>query len=418
MSDAQGKNDPATGEPIEERAAEAPAETQAPETQAPEAPVTETRAAEAPVAEAPVDERPSALADAIGEDPDVTGEGARPAAAEQAEPAASQAEPVTEQGPAAEAPSEPVAEAPTRSARRSAGEPDAPSDPVEPAPARAGAAEPAAAEPTDAEPAARPAPDYAALAAELDALDARHGTEGAEPAPRREAGTASSGSPWFERADETQTFRATEPEGAPAVTASEPAAETVAAPAPQPVFVEAPEPPTKRGNRGAAGLIGLLAAVVFAVLYFAAVAGYTALTDGFASVDELSTFALETVASVTFWIPVVAFFLGFWLLGAIVNRARWGAWVLLGFFVAVLTYAAQVFAPVIAGPFWMITPSEAADVVQEGVLAPLAIAAFVIAREVTIWFGAWAARRGAKMNRLNAEAQEEYARTLEAGPSA
>ena len=67
---------------------------------------------------------------------------------------------------------------------------------------------------------------------------------------------------------------------------------------------------------------------------------------------------------------------------AIVNRARWGAWVLLGFFVAVLTYAAQVFAPVIAGPFWMITPSEAADVVQEGVLAPLAIAAFVIAREV------------------------------------
>ncbi|WP_261167040.1 ABC transporter [Microbacterium sp. Marseille-Q6965] len=414
MSDAQGeKNTPTTGEPIEERAAETPADAR-------------------PV-EAPADERPSALSDAIGEDPDIDGEATRaPVTAEGAAPQADaeRAETPTEAAPApaatTAAESAPVdtAAEPARAdvaadaaatdepATRAAARRSAPEDQTEPAD-DAPAAEPA--------PAAKPEPDYAALAAELDALEARHGAaDGAAPAEPREPSTGASGSPWFERADETQTFRATEPEVSPAVTASEPAAETTAAPAPapQPVFVEAPEPPTKRGNRGAAGLIGLVAAVAFALLFFAAVAGYVALTDGFASVDELTTFAIETATSVTFWIPVVAFFLAFWLLGAIVNRARWAAWVLLGFFVAVIVYVAQVLAPVIAGPFWMVTPGEAADLIREGALTPLSVAAFVIAREVTIWFGAWAARRGAKMNRLNAEAQEEYERTLEAGPSA
>ena len=57
---------------------------------------------------------------------------------------------------------------------------------------------------------------------------------------------------------------------APVVTPSEPVAETAvvapvvaAAPlAPQPIFVQAPEAPSPRGNRAAAGAIGLLAALV------------------------------------------------------------------------------------------------------------------------------------------------------------
>ena len=54
---------------------------------------------------------------------------------------------------------------------------------------------------------------------------------------------------------------------------------------------------------------------------------------------------------------------------------------------------------------------------MEGQLfAPLAIAAFVIGRELTIWFGAWAAARGRRMTELNLAAQHEYERTLEAGP--
>ena len=47
---------------------------------------------------------------------------------------------------------------------------------------------------------------------------------------------------------------------------------------------------------------------------------------------------------------------------------------------------------------------------------PLAIAAFVIGRELTIWFGAWVAARGRRVTELNREAQREYERTLEAGP--
>lgn len=66
----------------------------------------------------------------------------------------------------------------------------------------------------------------------------------------------------------------------------------------------------------------------------------------------------------------------------------------------------------------MLTQSEALGMVEENLLAPLAIAAFVIGREVTVWFGGWAAKRGAKMTRLNAEAQAEYEKTLEAGPDA
>jgi hypothetical protein len=42
--------------------------------------------------------------------------------------------------------------------------------------------------------------------------------------------------------------------------------------------------------------------------------------------------------------------------------------------------------------------------------------AFVLGRELTIWFGAWVAARGKRVTELNDEAQREYERTLEAGP--
>ena len=60
--------------------------------------------------------------------------------------------------------------------------------------------------------------------------------------------------------------------------------------------------------------------------------------------------------------------------------------------------------------------SEGAALVEGQVLAPLAIAAFVIGRELTIWFGAWVAARGRRVTELNTEALREYERTLEAGP--
>lgn len=202
---------------------------------------------------------------------------------------------------------------------------------------------------------------------------------------------------------------------APVVTSSEPVAERAAAPAPQPIFVQAPEAPRPRGNRGAAAGIGLLAALAFAVLYLAAWLGVGALT-GDVTVSNVGTAALAAVTTWSLWVPTVVFFIAFWLLGAIINRGRWGAWVIFGIFVGLAAYGGHLLGALFQAPFWELTAREGSELVNAELLAPLAIAAFVIGRELTIWFGAWVASRGKRVTELNVEAQREYERTLEAGP--
>lgn len=183
----------------------------------------------------------------------------------------------------------------------------------------------------------------------------------------------------------------------------------------QPIFVQAPEAPRPRGNRGAAGAIGLLAAVLFAVLYLAAWLGF-GLINGDITVDTIGESALNALTTWTLWVPTVVFFLAFWLLGGIINRGRWGHWVVFGLFVGVASYAGHILGELFQAPFWMLTAREGATAVEQELLAPLAIAAFVIGRELTIWFGAWVSARGKRVTELNAESQREYERTLEAGP--
>jgi hypothetical protein len=195
----------------------------------------------------------------------------------------------------------------------------------------------------------------------------------------------------------------------PAAAAAEPA------PAPQPIFVQAPEAPRPRGNRGAAGLIGLLAAVVFGILYLAAALAFGAV-DGDVTASTIGTQLVGAVTSWWFWVPVAVFFVGFWLLGAIINRGRWGQWVILGLLVGAVAYGGHLLGQLFEAPFWTLTASQGAELVEGQVLAPLAIVAFILGREITIWFGAWVAARGARVTELNNEAQREYERTLEAGP--
>ncbi|MDJ1114384.1 ABC transporter [Microbacterium dauci] len=183
----------------------------------------------------------------------------------------------------------------------------------------------------------------------------------------------------------------------------------------QPIFVQAPEAPRPRGNRGVIGAIGLLAALVFAVLYLAAVLGFAAWENGIALAD-LPMAAVSALSTAAFWVPVVVFFLGFWLLGAFINRGRWGLWVVLGLLVGAVSYGGYLLGQLVAAPFWSIAPSQAATLIGEHLLAPLAVIAFVLGREVTVWFGAWASARGRRITELNDEAQREYERTLEAGP--
>lgn len=184
----------------------------------------------------------------------------------------------------------------------------------------------------------------------------------------------------------------------------------------QPIFVQAPEAPRERGNRGTAGAIGLLATVAFAVLYLAATLGLGAVA-GDVTAANLGDSALAPLTTWGFWVPVVVFFLGFWLLGAFINRGRWGLWVVFGIIVGVIAYGGHILGALLGAPFWQLTASEGNELVSSQLFHPLAIAAFVFARELTIWFGAWVARSGARKTELNAEAQREYERTLEAGPT-
>lgn len=199
---------------------------------------------------------------------------------------------------------------------------------------------------------------------------------------------------------------------APVVTASEPVPPVYS---PQPIFVQAPEAPTPRGNRAAAGAIGLLAALSFAVLYIGVWVGIS-FAQGAVSVDSVGTALVSILTSWSLWVPVVVFFISFWLLGAIINRGRWAAWVIFGLLVGLASYGGHLLGQLFQAPFWNLTAAEGAQLVEGQLLAPLAIAAFIIGRELTIWYGSWVAARGRRMTELNIEARREYERTLEAGP--
>lgn len=182
-----------------------------------------------------------------------------------------------------------------------------------------------------------------------------------------------------------------------------------------PIFIQAPEPPHARGNRAFSALVGLVATVAFALIYGAAALGVMAV-EGELTAGGFVDSVLGVLASVEFWIPVITFFVAFWLLGAIINRGRWAYWVIFGLLIGVAAYGGHILGELWAAPFWLLTPSAALELVKSQLLAPLAIVAFVAARELTIWFGAWVAARARKISALNLEDQLEYERQLEAGP--
>jgi hypothetical protein len=183
----------------------------------------------------------------------------------------------------------------------------------------------------------------------------------------------------------------------------------------QPIFVQAPEPPRPRGNRAAAGLIGLVAALAYAAITFGVLLG-GGLAVGAVTSSDAGEAALQILGSWVFWMPVAVFFLGFWLLGAILNRAAWGHWVVWGLLVGVIAYAGYLLGTLFQAPFWMLTARQGAALIDSQLFSPVAILSFVVGRELTVWFGAWVAARGRRVSEDNARAQREYERTLEAGP--
>ncbi len=175
------------------------------------------------------------------------------------------------------------------------------------------------------------------------------------------------------------------------------------------LYMQAPMPPDMRGNRGAGVLIALLATIGFA----AVLAGVIALLLA----PELppSRFVDGLVDQLVSWqmlFSVVAFFIGLVIAVLIVGKAGWWAYVLGGFLVALLTWAGAVAGAVVDDDgIGALTKLNIRDFFDLAIF-PTAIAAFIVAREATIWFGAWIGNRGRRVKRLNAEAIAEYETAL------
>ena len=194
---------------------------------------------------------------------------------------------------------------------------------------------------------------------------------------------------------------------------AEPVGTAVPAPAPQTIYVQAPTPPKTRGNRGFGVLVALIGTLLFALLY-AGVAYLLLLGRG--DPAEATSVFTEFLTRAVFWVPVLAFFIGFALLAAIVNRGAWWYYAVFGLLVGVLVYFSYIGGSLLTVQAWTLTVGEATEFINQRWLDPFAIVAAVIAREIPIWLGGWIAARGRTVAERNRLAYEAYERELAAGP--
>lgn len=183
---------------------------------------------------------------------------------------------------------------------------------------------------------------------------------------------------------------------------------------PQAIYVQAPPVPRTQGNRGFGVLVGLIATAAFALLY-AGISYLVIAWYGAGRTDGIGVFT-EFLAQPVFWIPVAFFFIGFAVLAALLNRAPWWTWAVFGLVLAIFVYLSYVGAALLTVAAWQFTPGEAAAFLAERWVDPFAIIAFIVARELPIWFGGWIAGHGRTVTERNRVAREEYERQLAAGP--
>ncbi|WP_017793357.1 hypothetical protein [Leucobacter salsicius] len=176
------------------------------------------------------------------------------------------------------------------------------------------------------------------------------------------------------------------------------------------LYMQSPMPPEIRGNRGAGVLIALLGTVGFALVCAGVVALWLAPT---LAPSQFVAGLTESLLAWSFIAATIAFFVGLAVLVLIVGRAGWWAYVLGGFFVGVFVWAAATAGLVVEALGWraLIDLAPAALIEKFGVSVP-AIAAGVIAREATVWFGAWIGSRGRRMKQRNAEELAAYESAL------
>ncbi|PWB97469.1 hypothetical protein [Homoserinimonas hongtaonis] len=176
---------------------------------------------------------------------------------------------------------------------------------------------------------------------------------------------------------------------------------------PATVTADAPaERPRRKGNRGVGVLLAFLGAVVFAVLYAAITAlVYTLAGRGFD--------VLEYATSSAFIVPTATFLVVFVLAALFINRAGWWAWVIGSLVIAVVTYFASSGIILLLADIMTLTPSQAQELWMGLLFSAPLIIALVVAREVSLWFGALIAARGRTVRARNAEARAAYDRERE-----
>ena len=177
------------------------------------------------------------------------------------------------------------------------------------------------------------------------------------------------------------------------------------------LYMQTPMPPEIRGNRGAGVLIALLASLSFAVVFAGGLALW--LAPSFPPSTFLSQGLMPWVVNIGFGAATLGFFIGFTILVLIGGRAGWWVYVVFGLLVAAFTWGAAVLGYALNDRFAgeVVSLQPGALLGEYGLILPVIIAA-IVAREVTVWFGAWVGARGRRMKRQNAEAIEEYENAL------
>lgn len=189
------------------------------------------------------------------------------------------------------------------------------------------------------------------------------------------------------------------------------------------LYVQTPMPPEIRGNRGAGVLIALVATVGFALVYAGVLALWIA--PSFPPSTYFSEGLVPLLTSWAFIAATAAFFIGLVIVVLVVGRAGWWAYVLGGFFVALLVWAATVVGLrlvldssfTVQGPLWQQPVGDPGwnpvELVRSLGFSVPALAAALVAREATVWFGAWIGSRGRRVTARNRAAIEEYEAALE-----
>lgn len=172
----------------------------------------------------------------------------------------------------------------------------------------------------------------------------------------------------------------------------------------QVVYVQAPTEPRNRGNRGIGTLIAALSALIFVAL----LAVITAVIQYVGS----GRFDFGFLSQAQFYIPMLFFVLAFVLLVLLVNRGAWSAYIVGSVLVGLAVYFGTIGLGLLATGVISNTPAEANARFVTQLSNPFVIASALLAREVSLWFGALISRRGRSVKARNANAREIYEREL------